>query len=291
MKFVSQISKELLFCSELQVRDYKKLLKCSYGETPNKLIFVETVCEILTKITNKPIEYIKSLNIIDVFCLLLDIRATSAGPCKIVLSENDQKLTVELNLNLVKKDTLEMLQGLSTTIKHNEIEIVFECPCMERLLQTTNDDYVSYIKGSYITKNGTKKFIQINTNEQAELLFNKIPPKISLEIISKFNAFVEKITGMNFLSRYGIKNQQLIFVPSLDSLIWFTKLMFNEDLHSFYENIFHLSYTGKMNSEYVESLAVGEYNYFLGLLRQVIAAQNSSNTSSENNSGLSDDGM
>jgi hypothetical protein len=282
VKYICQLSKETLICTELIVKDYKEILKCSYGEEPNKKIFVETICEVLGRIVQKPATYIRTLNIIDVFCLLLDIRFNSLGACNVTLTRDEQKYNLELNLGYIKEETEQLFSKLSTTIEHNGIEIVFECPSVERLLQSTKEDYLTYIKGSYITKNDTKKFIAINTNEQAELLFDKISPKISLEIIQKFNTFVETITGMNFLSRYGFKDQQLVFVPSLDSLIWFTKLMFNEDLSSVYENIFYLGYTGRMGAEYVENSAVGEYNYYIALLRQVVAAKNSSNTPSEN---------
>lgn len=278
------------------VKDYKELLKCSYGDEPNKKIFVETVCEILGKVVQKPTTYIKSLNVVDLFCLLLDIRFNSLGPCNVILTQNDQKFNLELNLGYIKEETAELFNALSTSIEHNGIEIVFECPSVERLLQNSKDDYLSYIKGSYITKNGERRFISIATNEQAELLFDKIPPKISLEIIQKFNTFVEQITGMNFLSRYGFKEEKLVFVPSLDSLIWFTKLMFNEELSTFYDNVFYLGYTGKMSADYVENCAVGEYNYYVGLLRQVVAAKNSSSTPTEGEEvpedpGLFEDGM
>lgn len=281
MKYISQLSKDTLLCSELLVKDYKEILKCTYGEEPNKKIFVETICEILAKIVQKPISFIKSLNVIDLFCLILDVRFNSLGPCNVVLTQNEQKFNLELNLGYIKEETEQLFNNLSTTIEHNGIEIVFECPSVERLLQNTKDDYLSYIKGSYITRNGEKRFIGITTNEQAELLFDKIPPKISLELIQKFNNFVEQITGMNFLSRYGFKDQKLVFIPSLDSLIWFNKLMFNEDLNSLYENIFYLSYSGKMNAEFIENSAVGEYNYYVALLRQALAEKNSKNAPSE----------
>ena len=289
MKFLSTLSKEILTCTELKVKDYKEILKCCLGETPNKLIFVETVCEILSGITCTSLDYIKSLNIIDLFCLILDVRANCLGGCKLILTQESKKFNVELDLSVVKEETMSLFDQLSTTIKHNKIEILLECPSINRLIQQTSDDYLSYIKGVTITKNRKKRFIEINTNEQAEMFFDKIPPRTSLQIIHKFNEFVEKVTGLNYLSRYGFKEQQLVFLPSLDSLIWFMKLMFNEPLSSVYENIFYLGYSGKMNAQYVENIAVGEYNYFIGLLRQAIAAQKTAQTNEQtvtNDAGL-----
>lgn len=275
MNFLTQLSKDTLICSELQVKDYKQILKCTFGDTPDKTIFIETVCRIFSKLTDRPLDYIKQLNIIDFFCLLLDIRANSLGNCSLVLTQNEQKFNLELDLIKVKQETSSLFEQLATTIKHSNLEVSFECPSIERLMQNTKEDYLSYIKGSCITKKRKKCFATITTNEQAEMFFDALPPKISLEIIDNFNKFVEKITKMNYLSRYGFYEQQLIFLPSIDSLLWFAKLLFNEPLSSLYDNLFYLSYSGKMNAEYVESLSVGEYNYFVGLLRQVLASKNS----------------
>lgn len=274
MKYISELSKDTLVCEELLVKDYKDLLKCSYGETPNKIIFIEILCTVLANISNKPLSYIKSLNIIDLFCLLIDMRANSLGVCNVRLKQENQEFNVELNLNLIKAETAELFDCLSTVIEHDGIKIIFECPTAERLLDSTTEDYLPYIKGSYFIKNGKEHFVEINTNKQAELLFDRIPPKVSLKIIDSFNQFVEKITKKNYLAHYGFNEQKLIFIPSIDSLIWFTKLMFGEDLSSFYENLFYMSYTGRMNLQFLENSAIGEYNYYIGMLRQVIAAKN-----------------
>ena len=288
MNFTAKLSKDTLICSELRVKDYKEILKCTFGDAPDKLIFVETICRIFSKITEKPLEYIKQLNIIDFFCLLLDIRSNSLGDCTLVLTQDSKKFNVELNLDRVKQETSNLFDQLALTIKNSSIEVSFECPSLQRLMQNTKEDYLSYIKSSCITKKRKKCQVTITTNEQAELFFDALPPKISIEIIESFNKFVQKITSMNYLSYYGFNEQQLTFLPSVDSLLWFTKLLFNEPLTSIYDNMFYLSYSGKMNMEYIETLSVGEYNYFVGLLRQVLASKNSSKEET-NKQNLEDD--
>jgi hypothetical protein len=275
VNFLAQLSKDTLICSELQVKDYKEILKCTFGDAPDKIIFIETICRIFSKVANKSLEYIKQLNIIDFFCLLLDIRANSLGNCSLVLTQNKQKFNLELDLIKVKQETSSLFEQLATTIKHSNLEVCFECPSVERLMQNAKEDYLSYIKGSYITEKEKRHFTTITTNQQAEMFFDMLPPKVSLEIINNFNTFVEKITEMNYLSVYGFNEQRLVFLPSIDSLLWFAKLLFSEPLSSLYDNIFYLSYSGKMNNEYVERLSVGEYNYFVGLLSQVLASKNS----------------
>ena len=120
MKFVSNLSKETLICSELQVKDYKELLKASYGEDINKLIFVETLCEIFAKTTNKPTEYFKKLNIIDLFCLLLDVRINSQGDiCKVVITRDEKKMNLELRLDLIKGDLELIFEEARRHIQYN----------------------------------------------------------------------------------------------------------------------------------------------------------------------------
>ena len=277
MKFVSELSKDTLICSELQVKDYKELLKCTYGDDTNQLIFIETLSEIFSKVANKPTEHFKKLNVIDLFCLLLDVRINSLGDiCKVVITKDDKKMNLELRLDFIRDDLKNLFNVLSTTIEQSNVKVEFECPSVERLLQKANEEYLYFIKGSYIKKDNFAKFVEIATNDHAQMFFEKLSPKVSLQIIEQFESFVKSATGINFLSRYGIEDQTLNFLPSLSSLIWFTKLIFNESLESFYDNLFYLSHHGHMNAEYIENSAVGEYNYFVTCLKNVLSPKESS---------------
>ena len=99
MNFLSKLSKETLICSELRVKEYKNLLKCTYGDNPEQIIFIETLCEVLSVVANKPVEYFKKLNIVDLFCLVLDLRVNSLGNvCKVVITKDEKKMNLELFL-------------------------------------------------------------------------------------------------------------------------------------------------------------------------------------------------
>ena len=295
MRFVSKLSKESLICSELKVKDYKEILKCIFGEEPNKTIFVETICEILSKTSNKEITYFKSLNVIDLFCLLLDVRIHSQGEvCKVSITKEEKQMSLELRLDYIRDD-VKAAFGLpsSLIIEQNNVGIVLECPSVERLLQEADDEYLYFIKGATI-KNSLNKFIEIKTNKEASLLFERLLPKVSLQIIEKFEDCIQQLTNINFLSRYGIKNQTLSFVPSLDSLIWFTKLIFNESLETLYDNIFYLSHSAHMGSEYIENCIVGEYTYFVNCLQRTLAVDSPNPTPddefvSDEEAGLSEE--
>jgi hypothetical protein len=282
MKFVSNLSKDTLICSELQVKDYKELLKCTYGDDVNHLIFIETISEVFSKVANKPTDFFKKANVIDLFCLLLDVRINSLGDiCKVVITKDEKKMNLELRLDFIRDDLKNLFNVLSTTIEQNNIKVVFECPSVERLLQNASEEYLYFIKGSYINKDNSTKFIEITTNDHAQMFFEKLSPKVSLQIIEQFESFVKSAAGINFLSRYGIEDQTLNFLPSLSSLIWFTKLIFNESLESFYDNLFYLSHHGHMNAEYIENSAVGEYNYFVTCLKNTLSPKEASQEQTE----------
>ena len=273
MKFVAELTNTKIVCSELKVKDYKELLKCSFGDEPNKLIFIETVCDVFSNITNKPSEYFKSLNIIDFFLLLLETRINSQGDsCRVSVTKDDKQMTLELRLDYIRDELKEAINSIvSHTIKQNNTEVVFEYPSVERLTTEASEDYLYFIKEVSIKKNDSIKTLTIKSNKEAELLFEKLSPKICLDIMQQFDEFLKPCVELNFLKRYGLDKHSLNFIPSLDSLIWFSKLILNESLGSFYDNLFYLSHLGHINLEYVENLSPGEYLYMTKKLEAVLS--------------------
>jgi hypothetical protein len=283
MKFIAELTNAKVLCNELKVKDYKELLKCIFGDEPDKVIFIETVCDVFSNITNKPAEYFKSLNAIDFFLLLLETRINSQGDaCKVSITKDSKQMSLELRLDYIRDETKKAFESInSTIIKQDNIEVVFECPSVERLLDNVTDEHLYFIKEASIKKNNSIKTIKINNNEQAKLLFEKLAPKISLQIIKKFEEFLKPCVEVNFLNRYKIDDQKLNFIPSIDNILWYSKLMFNESLDTFYDNLFYLSHLGHLNLEYVESLSPGEYIYMTKKLQSTLA-QNSSSPQDEN---------
>ena len=72
MKFLIKLSKESILCTELLIKDYKNILKSSYGEESeiDVFLFVETLCEIFSNVSGKETSYFKKLSIFDFFCFL-----------------------------------------------------------------------------------------------------------------------------------------------------------------------------------------------------------------------------
>lgn len=293
MKFLSKLSKETLICSELQVKDYKEILKCSFGDEPNEQLFIEVLCDVFAKISGKPSEYFKNLNLIDLFCFLLDTRINSQGDsCGVIITKDDRKMTLELKLDHIKQELESIFNIITTTIEQDGISILFECPSAQRSLQPANEDYLYFIKGVFLKQRETNHFLEITTNEQAEQLIEKLTPKMLMKIIDQFKQFIDTLSSVNFFARYGIQNQTLSFIPSLSSLIWYTRIIFNESLETFYNNIFYLSHLGHMGAEFIENSVVGEYTYFVNQLQSVLSSKNSPQNSDEfvsDDSGFSEE--
>ena len=298
MKFLIKLSKESILCTELLIKDYKNILKSSYGEESevDMFIFIETLCEIFSNVSGNEPSYFKKLSIFDFFCFLLDLRINCIGNvCSVVLHQEDKKANLDLRLDFIKEDLIQLSSSITSTITNDNININLDCPSIEKLLialkEGEQEEYKKFIKDVVVTKQNEKIQKSILHQKETDLLINSISAKTLVELIDLFDSTIQKINNTNFLNRYRIKKQVVNFYPSLDVLLWFTKLIFTEQLDSLYDNIFLLSYKAHMNADYVEKLVVGEYQYFVNCLKKATAPPKSSSTDYNIPTGHFDDGL
>lgn len=271
MKIECKLTRETIFFSELSVKDYKNFLKETFGDDPKPGPFMDIVYTLLQKVTDKPLEYIKNLSAIDLLCLLIEVRINSVGDvCDIVLKKpaQDKPDKLQLNMDGLKEDLVLIDQYVSRVIQADNIIISFGCPSLQRIA-TATDEYISFINKVVVRD----KQLDIKTNEQAELVFNSLSPKLSLEIIETYKQIADTFANFNLLERYNIFEPTINFIPTANHVVWLIKLLFGESLETFYTTFFHMCYTGHMSAEYLESITVGEYKYFVNCLKNVIAAQ------------------
>lgn len=273
MKIECKLTRETISFSELTVRDYKNFLKETYGDDLNPNHFMDVVYNLLQKLTEKPLIYIKNLSVIDLLCLLIEVRINSVGDtCDIIIKTNKANpIKVQLNLDGLKEDLMILDQYVSKVISLENVILGFKCPSIERINSST-EEYLSFIHKVIIKD----KELLVTTNDQAELIFNSLPPKMSLEIIDVYKQLVNVFSEFNLLERYSIVDQTINFLPAADHLMWLVKLLFGEPLQTFYDTFFHMCYTGHMDATYLEQLTVGEYKYFISCLLKAIANSNQS---------------
>tara|TARA_R110000868_G_scaffold302194_1_gene562707 strand:- start:180 stop:1088 length:909 start_codon:yes stop_codon:yes gene_type:complete len=273
MIFPINLLKTKLLCSELSLKDYKEILKITYGDEPSVPIFIETITSILSRLTNTDQSFFKELNIIELLIVLIELRIQSMGDAvTITLKEESANTSLELRLDWIKEDLLLVCNQFNDhTIQQNNFNITLSPPSIEKLLESTDEEYLYFIK-KVLNKNNDQSIVTSNVN-LAKMFFDKLSARTAANIIKYFENFVTTLKNSNFLSRYGIEKQILVFIPTIESLMWFVKLLFNESIDSFYDNIFYLSHYGHLNSSYIEQCTPGEYIYFTKKLQQVLNQQ------------------
>lgn len=289
MKFVINTLTEKFLCSELKVKEYKELLKCTFGETPDKQIFCETLCEVLNKITGLSDQRLKEMSVVDVLLMVLQIKINCQGNIvNVIVTKDEKQMTLTLDLNYVISSIQELYNSLRfTEINVQNIKILLKIPSLARLLDFQDEEYLCFFDKAIIND----KELIINTNSEASLLFDKLPPAVSLEILNRIQAFGIECNKTNFLDKYQV-SESLSFFPSLESLLWYTKLIFHESLDTFYSNLFYLSYTGHINLDYIENLTPGEYLFMTKKLEAALNAKTSNLSQHEeiDDSGIFEDG-
>ena len=122
MKLQCKLTRETFILKEPLVKDYKNLLKGIYGEEINPDLFLEVLYEFLDSVTDKPIEWIKNLSCIDLFCFLVETRILCAGDiCEIVIKDKQKQKpkTVNLNLKYIQEDLQKIAKERIRITKDN----------------------------------------------------------------------------------------------------------------------------------------------------------------------------
>jgi len=279
VKHEVELLTETVVCSELTVRDYKEILKCSFGDQPDKKTFITTISDVLSIVTNKPQEWVLNSSVVDIFLLLLKIKINSHGEsCTIVVSKEEKKINVELGFDHIYEDIKQWFSPfLNKNIIDQKVQVTFDSPSLSMLLEEEEDEILYFIKGCKILESNNK-LLKPNCLKESKMLFESLPPKLVSDIYAHYNSFAKEIFNKNLLSRYPLigNEQKLMFSPSLDSLIWFTKLMFNEPLDGFYDNLFYLTNLGHFSTDYIERCTPGEYVYFTKKLEYTLSRQQAS---------------
>lgn len=280
MNFPIKLKDKTVYCKELSVKHYKEILKAIYGDEPSEEVFVETITDVIKQLVNEDLKpVVDELSIIDTFLVLLRLRINSMGDTTtIILKSNKKEATLELRLDWIEKELSEFNNSIcNKTLEYENIKFKFNAPSCKRLLSKTDTDYLYFLEELCISE---EKSLKIKTNEEAKKVFDRLPIKGSITFIKYFNEFLDKLQEINFLKQYNSFSKEVLgFVPNIQSVIWFTKLIFNESIETFYNNIYYLCQISHFNPEYIESCTPGEYIFFSKKLEQTIAERAANRTS------------
>lgn len=271
MIFTFSVNNEQIECREILVKEYKQLLKVIYGDEVNPYEFVDFITTLLSSISNKSKQWYKEIPITELFLCLLKLRTNTLGQTVLLnVSDDEGKKTLEFNLNLVEDDIKEI--NFEKVIEIGNVKITVKIPSAKKLLEHRTDEYTYYINSIIIDE----KLIEIENQLQVSQLLELLPVKATLSIVEHFNNIVKIFESLNFLQYYQVKEHfTLGFIPTIENLVWYAKLFFDEPLDYFYDNIFYLAKHCNISPEYIENCTPGEYTYFRKKMEQVFAAQQS----------------
>jgi len=265
-----------IYVNELKVKDLKTICKCLLGDDPEPEMLFLNLYKIISSLTDSDL---KKLNFIDYFIILINLRCFSVGS-KINLQISENTIS-EINLieteKILKKINLKQI--LSPSV-FEDIEITYKLPTINDLIKINKDNSVEFYSYFLNTLKIKDNLLTFTNSEEASLIFNKIPPKISTSIINKIKSIIQNFNELDLLSYSPhFKDMKLYFNFNIKNLCTFIKLLFNDQLLSIYENIFALCKLGNFTPEYIENCTPGEYILFVKKLEQL----NKTNTQQPSN--------
>ena len=239
------IDKEIIH-GELNVKDYKIILKCLLGDTLDVPALFLNLNNILLKITNFKKEELYNLNIIEYFLLLLSIRTNSIGSIIFATYNGEKKINLQISLNEIIEELTHFLknyQPLKINIKN--VSTIVTLPKIKDFFTKEDQSFIEDI-----LVNNTV----VNIEQLPVSVYKKINDKI---ILLKNN-----INSLYFYNPI-IEDYNIMFSSNLREYVSLIKILFNENLLSVYDNIFYLSKVSNFSAEYLENCTYGEFKLFI----------------------------
>ena len=266
---------------ELSVSAYKIILKSLLGDIPTPKIIFTNINNLLIEYTNLSIEKIETLNFIDLFILITNIRMISLGSdISFNITKDEIPLRITLNidkiLNILTKSKTDYLN--SSILNVGDYKISFKIPTILELLSYDSNinaelDGVIFIK-SIQNINIPEIYIEMGSNltiYERNLIFNKFPSIITNKILKHLRTILEPMQNINIidiLNNTKVSSEYKIpFDINIYNLAFFIKILFLDDLMSIYNNIYSLTTNSHMSGEYLENCTVGEFQIFVSNLK------------------------
>lgn len=264
MNFFINLKNTEISYKELTLKDYKFLLKSVYGEVEDVKLCIENLISLISSLTDKPKSWICSLNLLEFICFFIDLRSNSIGSLCPLTLKKDQKTNIDLNLNRVRDLFMSVCQYKQIDIE--ELRFSLKLPPTSFYLLNEPDSL------GYCVERVCFAGKEYNlTSEETLVLLDKMPLKNSLVLNKEIENMLRNANDINIFSMFNNEELYLPFRLSLSSCIWFIKLIFGEPLEDLFSNIFYLSHHSNMSSSYLETCSVGEYKYFVNLLKKTLS--------------------
>jgi hypothetical protein len=252
-----------IYCSEISVQQYKVILKSLFTDTLSD-VFVKNTNNLLTKITNLNEEEISNLNFIEYFILLIFVRNISMGnDLKLIFTFNNIKTNVSVNLSNTIKNFIPALILKEKKLNINNIEFVLSLPSINKFILQHD------ILTDFYIKQATVNNITIYKQKDLNVLINTLTPLNFKILIDECKQYNKQITDLYFYN--NIKKEFCInFIPHPDNVLYYLKLVFNDDLQTLYNDIHYLSKIENLTTDYLINCTPGEFKLHAKILEAAV---------------------
>ena len=270
---------------ELLLKDYRTILKCLFGDTPNVKNLFENIDIIMEKYSSLNLYEIEELDFIDYLIILAKIRNISLSGVLKLRMEDDGKIAT---LNLSLSDVIQTFYDIKRDFRKSEkntfgkYEIVYRLPTLSELASCQYDDRFELDATIFIDEiyHNSENICAIQKNlpiSDRNELFNKLPAKYSLKIVKDIKVMddkLKKINLINLLNHPDIGEKcNLPFDFNIRNITFLIKMLFSDDLMSMYESFYTMS--EKMSPEYLDNCTPGEFGLFIKIYESKLKQQNS----------------
>lgn len=275
----------VLQCEEITVNTYKQLLKVLKQPSLEEKEFYDFLYDVIGSPMSLQRELFNKLSILDVFCILLDIRLfTRDNVTKLLLTVGEKKATYHLDLNQVKQKMLEFGNSFSEVLGEPPLQVICGYPSIGC---TSLQNTARHIKGAILTNADNHSQFVETSSEQAEILLDKLSPKTLISIQNSITNNHKEMIKFNFLDGDLTKGFWLGIPHTYELLRSFIDLIYTDSLSSMLDNIFYLSHHSNMNPSFIHTIPYEEYDYYVN--RLILTLKSNKEESSDSNDIIYDD--
>jgi hypothetical protein len=273
-KFIinTTINNKNIVYNELKVKHLKILLKCLAGDSPDPSLLFNNLDNILSEITNLTTDEIKSLNFLEYFILLLQIRSISMGGIIFAETNTDTPIKLQINIEKIVKILEEVDNNILKIETVQDFIIRYKLPTINEIIKLNNNtigSYDSLFLYGFFYRNNHINFKDLTNDEQKTILDN-LPAKISQTIFKNTKETINIFNSVNLLSYLPqTENINLQFNFNIQNLILLIELLFEMSLISLYENYLVLCKMSNLTPEFIEESTPGEYILYVKKLQEL----------------------
>lgn len=228
---------------------------------------------------------ISNLTSLEKFLIMLDVRSLSLGD-KISMNTSNN-IKIDLLLSTIKNNILDKIKELELTKIFNfyNNKITFNLP-KSFVINDIDKIYTEIIDNIQIDDN----LLNFNslTDEEKDIIINNIPANISVEMFNFIKNIQNTFNNITIISeneKIGIQKVPLNVFDN--TMFYFIKTLYGEELYNFYETEFNMIYKMHFTHEHYMDLTPNECRIYINFYNEDIKKQEEAQSKQSSTSKVS----